>query len=243
MTLDQKQETALFRYSVIAPLETGISDPSISNREFFRQAAQKAYTGPDGNPTTVSASTIEKWHRYYQKDGFNGLMPQSRKDEGISRKLDQDLQAQIRFLRSEHPRIPAAEIRRKLIDNGSIHSGQVSVSTVERFVRQLRREDGHGPGKDMHRYERPHINEVWYGDTCYGPYLSDSSGKKRVFLIALIDDASRFIVSADVFFHDNYESLMTVIRSAVSKHGRPKLFSFDYPDVLTIPKVYNAALI
>lgn len=227
MTLDQKQGIALFRYGVIAPLETGTSDPSISNNEFFRRAAEKTYIGPDGRPTTVSSSTIEKWHRYYQKDGFDGLMPQSRKDEGISRKLDQDLQSQIRFLKSEHPRIPAAEIHRKLIENGSIRIGQVSVSTVERFIRQIRKEEEVSDGTDMHRYERSHINEVWYGDTCYGPYLSAGDGKKRVFFIALIDDASRFIVAADIFFNDNYENLMSVIRSAVSKYGRPKLFSFD----------------
>ena len=227
MTLDQKQAIALFRYGVIAPLETGTSDPSISNNEFFRRAAAKTYIGPDGKATTVGASTIEKWHRYYQKDGFAGLMPQSRKDEGVSRKLDQDLQSQIRFLKAEHPRIPAAQIHRKLIENGSIRDGQVSVSTVERFLRHIRKEEGPAGGKDMHRYERPHINEVWYGDTCYGPYLSTESGKKRVFFIALIDDASRFIVGADVFFNDSYENLMAVIRSAVSKYGRPKLFSFD----------------
>ena len=227
MTLDQKQAVALFRYGVIAPLETGTSDPSISNNEFFRQAAQKTYTGPDGKPVTVSASTIEKWHRFYKKNGFDGLMPQSRCDEGVSRKLDQDLQSQIRFLKAEHPRMPAAQIHRKLIDNGSIRIGQVSVSTVERFVRQLRKEDNTGSGKDMRRYERPHINEVWYGDTCYGPYLSTDDGRKRLFFIALIDDASRYIVGADVFFHDNYESLMGLIRSAVAKYGRPKLFSFD----------------
>lgn len=227
MTLDQKQNIALFRYGVIAPLETGTGDPSISNNEFFRRAAGKTYTGPDGKTVTVSASTIEKWHRYYQKDGFDGLMPQGRKDEGISRKLDQDLQSQIRFLKSEHPRIPAAEVHRKLIDNGSIRAGQVSVSTIERFIRQIRKEGCPADGKDMRRYERPHINEVWYGDTCYGPYLPADGGKKRVFFIALIDDASRFIVAADAFFNDNYENLMAVIRSAASKYGRPKLFSFD----------------
>ena len=112
MTLDQKQQVALFRYGVIAPLETGSSDPSISNNEFFRRAAAQIYTGPDGKPTTVSASTIEKWHRFYKKDGFNGLLPQSRKDEGVSRKLDQDLQIQIRQLKTSHPRITAAEIHR-----------------------------------------------------------------------------------------------------------------------------------
>ncbi len=79
----------------------------------------------------------------------------------------------------------------------------------------------------MRRYERAHINEVWYGDICFGPYLSTPEGKKRIYFMALIDDASRFIVAADVFFNDNYENLMSLIRSAVLKHGIPHLFSFD----------------
>lgn len=227
MTMDQKQQIALFRYGVIAPLETGMSDPDISNNEFFRQAAKKTYIAPDGRPTTIGASTIEKWHRYYKKDGFEGLLPQSRKDEGVSRKLDQDLQSQIRFMKTEHPRMTAAEIYRQLLSNGSIAIGQVSESTIERFVRYIKVEAGLTENKDMRRYERPHINEVWYGDTCYGPYLDTDEGKKRVYFIALIDDASRFIVAADIFFNDNFENLMVVIKSAVSKFGRPKLFSFD----------------
>lgn len=75
MTFDQKQKTALFRYSVIAPLETGNSDPSISNNAFFRQAAAKSYTNPEGKTVTVGASTIEKWHRAYKKGGFDALFP------------------------------------------------------------------------------------------------------------------------------------------------------------------------
>ena len=227
MTFDQKQKTALFRYSVIAPLETGNSDPSISNNEFFRQAAAKSYTDPDGKTVTVGASTIEKWHRAYKKGGFDALFPRSRKDEGASRKLDQDLQSRIRFLLKEHPRITAAEIHRTLLSDGHIHIGQVSPSTVERFVRLEKGREGFSPNKDMRRYERTHINEVWYGDTMYGPWLKDKEGKRRVFLIALIDDASRFIVAADLFFHDSFENLMTVIRPAVSKFGRPGLFTFD----------------
>ncbi len=134
---------------------------------------------------------------------------------------------QIRHLKEAHPRITAAEIYRILLSSGSIHAGQFSVSTVERFVRLLKKEEGDTSNKDMRRYERPHINEVWYGDTCYGPWLSTAEGKKRVYFIALIDDASRFIVAADIFFHDSFENLMAVIHSAVSRFGRPKLFSFE----------------
>ncbi len=61
------------------------------------------------------------------------------------------------------------------------------------------------------------------------------SGKKKVYIIALIDDASRFITGIDIFFQDNFVNLMSVMRSAVSRYGRPKVFSFDYTDILTIP--------
>lgn len=61
-----------------------------------------------------------------------------------------------------------------------------------------------------------------------GPYLKTDDGKKhRIYIIALIDDASRFIVGIDVFFHDTFVNLMSVIKSAVAKYGRPQLFNFD----------------
>lgn len=227
MTLDQKQAIALFRYSVIAPLESGSFDPRKSKNDFFRDAAGKTYTDPDGNPKKVSFHTIKKWHRYYKRDGLDGLMPQSRCDEGESRALDSDRKDQIRYLLDKYPRITAAETYRRLLSNGSIDIGEVSLSTIERFVRLVRKEDPAPQGKEMHRYERAHINEVWYGDTCFGPYLSTPEGKRRIYFMALIDDASRFIVAADVFFNDNYENLMYLIRSAVLKHGVPHLFSFD----------------
>ena len=227
MTLDQKQAIALFRYSVIAPLESGSFDPGRSKNDFFREAAAKTYMDPEGKPKKVSFHTIKKWHRYYKRDGFEGLMPQSRSDEGESRALDQDRKEQIRYLLDKYPHITAAETYRKLLSNGSIDIGEVSLSTVERFVRFVRKKAPVPQGKEMHRYERAHINEVWYGDTCFGPYLSTQEGKKRVYFMALIDDASRFIVAADVFFNDNYENLMYLIRSAVLKYGVPHLFSFD----------------
>ena len=82
--------------------------------------------------------------------------------------------------------------------------------------------------QEMRRYERPHINEVWCGDSSMGPYLKTEDGKKhRVYVIALIDDASRFITGVDVFFNDNFVNLMSVMKSGISKYGRPKVFNFD----------------
>ena len=40
-------------------------------------------------------------------------------------------------------------------------------------------------------------------------------------------DASRFITGIDVFYNDNFINLMSVMKSAVSKYGRPKVLNFD----------------
>jgi hypothetical protein len=51
--------------------------------------------------------------------------------------------------------------------------------------------------------------------------------KKRVYVIALIDDASRMIVGIDIFFNDNFVNLMSVMKTAVTRFGRPKMLNFD----------------
>ena len=79
----------------------------------------------------------------------------------------------------------------------------------------------------MRRYERAHVNEVWCGDSSVGPYLKTKDGRKhKVYVIALIDDASRYIVGINVFFHDNFANLISVMKSAVAKFGVLKLFNF-----------------
>lgn len=83
----------------------------------------------------------------------------------------------------------------------------------------------------MRRYEWLHINEVWYWDSIVGSNLKTDNGRKRkVFIFALIDDTSRFIVGIDVFFdvffNDNFVNPMSVIKSAVVKLGPASALSF-----------------
>lgn len=228
MTEEKKQETALMRYAIIAPLVAGLSTDYASNREFFLDAARKGAVRPDGKVIHYSPDTIERWYLHYKKDGFSSLLPSARSDSGKSRVLDDDIQEQIRHLKLTYPRMTSAAICRLLHDSGSAASGEVSESTVNRFVKQLMAEQRLSGNRDMRRYERAHINEVWCGDSSVGPRLADGKGQKhRVYIIALIDDASRFILAASAFYNDSFVNLMAVIRSAVSRAGVPRVFNFD----------------
>ena len=228
MDQEKKQAIALMRYSAIAPLITGLSDDYDSLTAFFNNASIKGVIHPDGTVKHYAPGTIEKWYRNYKENGFDSLIPTGRGDQGKPRKLDADLQEQIKYLKSNYPRMSASAIYRQLRDNGSIKNGEVSESTVNRYINLLAVQMKATANHDMRRYERAHINEVWCGDSSVGPYLKTPDGKKhKVYIIALIDDASRFIVGIDVFFNDNFINLMSVMKSAVAKYGRPGMFNFD----------------
>lgn len=228
MKQDKQQAVALMRYGAIAPIIAGLDENYPNKSSFFREISEKGIVGPDGSVNHYAPTTIEKWYLDYQKHGFDALVPKGRSDAGMSRRLDDELQERIRYFKTNYPRMSAAAIYRQLKTDGSVIHGQVSESTVCRFVNRIQNELHQTPNRDMRRYERPHINEVWCGDSSVGPRFTDPEGvKHRLYIIALIDDASRFITGIDIFYNDNFVNLMTVIKSAVSKYGRPKIFNFD----------------
>ena len=228
MNDSKKQSIALMRYSAIAPAVTGTLDHYESMSAYFRDVPARGIQAPDGSVRHYAASTLEKWYIAYKKSGFDALVPASRSDCGTSRKIDDALEEEIRYLKTHYPRLSAAAIYRQLQDKGSIKKGDLSEATLLRFIKQMELREKLTNNQDLRRYERPHINEVWCGDSSVGPYLKTPDGKKhKVYVIALIDDASRFIVGVDIFFNDTFLNLMSVIRSAVSKYGVPKVFNFD----------------
>ena len=169
MEQNQKHEIALMRYSVISPLITGLQEDYPSLDAFFRAASVKGVTAPDGSIRKYAPATIENWYRAYKSGGFDALLPAGRSDAGKPRKLDDELQEQIRYLKTNYPRMSAAAIYRQLQDNGSIRQSEISESTINRYINLLALELKTTNNQDMRRYERPHINEVWCGDSSVGP--------------------------------------------------------------------------
>ena len=228
MEQDYRHDIALMRYSAIAPLIPGLPEGYRNLTEYLEKASQKGLLHPDGEVRNYAPKTLYKWYFNYQKGGFDALLPAGRNDCGKPRKLDDDLKEKIAYLKGRYPRMGAAAIFRQLKEDGSIKDGDVSESTVNRYVNRLAHEAGNTPVQDMRRYERPHINEVWCGDSSAGPYIKTQDGRKRrVYVIALIDDASRLVTGAGVFFEDTFVNLMTVMKGAVAKYGVPRMFNFD----------------
>lgn len=227
MTNEKMNEYALMRYGIIAPVICRTLPPETSVKEFLLEASNQTYTDPSGKRRRFSFSTLERWLYSYRKSGFAGLMPNSRSDCGKFRKIDDEIQEIVRNYKKEHPRAAATDIYAKLVNDGVIINGSISLSTLTRCLNKIKEESNIQDTNEMRRYERPHINEVWCGDSCVGPKIISNGGKKRVYIIALIDDASRFIPGALATYEDNFVSLMKLIRTSTAKYGVPKRFNFD----------------
>ncbi len=67
MTQEQTHAVALMRYSVIAPLISGLQDNFSSHEAFFRDASARGVIAPDGTTKHFAPTTIKKWYNHYNK--------------------------------------------------------------------------------------------------------------------------------------------------------------------------------
>ncbi|MFA5260920.1 MAG: DDE-type integrase/transposase/recombinase, partial [Candidatus Omnitrophota bacterium] len=73
-----------------------------------------------------------------------------------------------------------------------------------------------------------YANQLWQGDTMFGPYVRDHENKpKQTKLIAFIDDASRVACHAQFFFEETTAMLIDVLRAAFYKRGIPEQLYVD----------------
>ena len=134
MDQDKKQAIALMRYSAIAPLISGTQTDYDSLNSFFREVSAKGLKSPNGELRHYAPATLKKWYLAYKKDGFDALIPSGRADCGVSRKIDDELSEEIRYLKHTYPRLSASAIYRQLQDKGSISAKQISEAQAYRFL-------------------------------------------------------------------------------------------------------------
>lgn len=221
---DLIQQLALFKFSVISPVVNKTHEFK-SDMAFFRNAALKQYTLPNGKISTFSHLTIKNWYINYCKNGLQALVPKGRSDFGSSRALPIDAHKRIFELKSQYPHITGKAIYKKLIEEGVINSKDASISSIYRFLRS--NELRHIPTVERKAFEMEHANDCWQCDTSHGPVITIDGKKVQTYLIQIIDDASRLLVGHQFFLNDNSFNLQIVLKQAVKTYGIPKKIFVD----------------
>ncbi len=221
---NDKNDIALFKFAIIANLVNNTYECK-SKEEFFRNAALKKYTLPNGKETTLTAGTIKKWYADYKKYGFEALKPKCRSDIGSSRSLPVECIDKITEIKSKYPYITGKAIYNKLVEDGDILAKNVSLASLYRF---LNNNNFHTHTiTERKAFEMEFANDCWQGDTSHGPILTIDGKKIQTYLIQLIDDASRLIVGYQFFLNDNALNFQLVLKQAIKTYGVPKKIFVD----------------
>jgi len=213
-------ERALWRFSLIAPLLHRA--PGVSLTEMARQLSAEVKHGPDGEPMLVSAETLVRWLRRYREGGLEALENQARSDRGHSRRLNPDVVARVLELSAEQPGWTVKAMHRQLQRE---LGREVPIKPVYRLLKGRRRV----AAAEAHRRRPPGIPQLlWLADTMHGPDVYGPRRKKRKsFLVAVLDDASRTVMAASFTLADNVQTLMPVVREALLARGLPHRLLVD----------------
>jgi len=220
-------ETAYFRFSLIAPVIQGtFTDPT--KTAYYRRVTENIFSLPNGKTMIYNPKTLEKWEEYYRKKGMDGLIPHERSDSGQTRVLDENAIAEIHQLKEKFPRINATLIYTKLVEDGIIKQQQVSLSSVQRFIKHNNLKSAVNPNqKDRKAFEEEYPCGMFQADTSYTCYIKENGKLRRTYLIQLVDDHSRMIVGSRFFYSENAYNFQQVLKEAISRYGLCKKLYLD----------------
>jgi hypothetical protein len=217
-SMDYAIKLAHFKFSLIAPVIQGnFLDPSKS--AYYKRVTEKPLARPDGTTFPYRPKTLESWEQGYRKGGMDALMPGTRSDKGAPRKLPDTAMAEIYRLKEKFPRLNAAQIHLYLIREGFITS-KTSLRCVQRFIKAFNLKSGSaGAVRDRKAFEETHFGAMFQADSCFFPHITENGKSRRTFLMMIVDDYSRMIVGAKLFYNDNAENFQILLKQAVSTYG------------------------
>jgi transposase InsO family protein len=169
-----------------------------------------------------SKRTIYRWLRN-AKEQTEKKIKRAKKKRRRRRKYPQKIFTRIVELKKEVPNRSAPMVHRILEEE--FHMLVPSISTVRKYIRdQGLTTDKRKRTVGYIRFAREKPNDLWQIDIA-GVQTVGHLGK--VYLIALIDDCSRFIVAARYFKDQKGVNVMKVVRNAILGYGRPNQILAD----------------
>ena len=226
---DTRQAVALFRYGLIADL-VNLPPGMPGTGARLRAKARQDYVIPGTTRTRIAAETMRHWLYDYRKGGFDALYPKNRGDRGRVRRMPPDIAEMLISIKEDNP----AYSVRAVIDAARKRDLPADIylapSTVHRLLAREglleRRPDQ--PVEDRRRFSYRLAGELWMSDVMHGPPIPDGRGHRRkTYLIAFIDDATRVVPFAAFAFSESTPAFLPVFKQALLRRGQPARLYVD----------------
>ena len=175
----------------------------------------------------ISDRTLRRYLSEYRKSGFLGLKPKQTGRPGLRSIPDEILKEAI-HLRREVSGRSVDTIIQILEWEKKIEPGSVKRSTLQEHLAR----EGYSSSQmriyresavAARRFQKSSRNSLWQSDIKYGPYING----KQVYLVAFIDDCTRFVLHAEFYPVLDASIVEDAFRQALIKFGAPKRVYFD----------------
>jgi putative transposase len=228
---DRRQNIALFRYGLIADL----LQPPPDNKGLNERLAAKAaldYTIPGSTRTRVAAETLRDWLKAYRRSGFDALLPKERADRGQARALPAAAVEALLAAKEGNPKLSVQLVIREARKCADVPPElPLPSSTVHRLLTRhglMDRPKDDPSDQDRRRFAFAQAGQMWMSDVMHGPsVLVGDRTKRKTYLIAFIDDATRVVPYAAFALSENTATFLPVLQQAIARRGLPQRLYVD----------------
>ena len=177
----------------------------------------------------VGVSTLSKWKRIFRAKGEEGLLAYGEAGKRPKKELPAAAQEKLRShvleVKREYPFFGVLRVWKWLLRTAflpvsfrQVRHALAEADLIGKATRKKRR-----PRKPR-RFERLTPNDLWATDITQ----FDLAGGMTVYVIAFIDDHSRYIVSWGIYAGCATELVLEVLRKGIAVYGRPNDMLTDH---------------
>jgi putative transposase len=171
------------------------------------------------------------WLRKCREGGFDALKPRLRHDHGQSHALPQEVADLLVSIKDENPDLSVQLVIQQALASDRVSEGlQLAPSTVHRLLTRaglMAKRPGNPTSKDHRRFSFEKAGDLWMSDVMHGPAVAVAGKKRKTYLIAFIDDATRVVPYAAFALSENTAAFLPVLKEAVLRRGCCRRLSVD----------------
>lgn len=220
---------ALFRLSVLGPLASRKKLERGELKSLLSDLASRHYDIPDSQRTQITEATIERWYYQYRKGGIDALAPKTRSDQNQS-KLPSSIQEAILKAKKDNPSRSINAIITLLELQGLVGKGTLTRSSIYRLLKAHNlssRVLSNPETIERRRFVAEYAGDLWQGDVMHGPSIPIKGKHRKLYLVSLMDDASRLIVHSEFRLGETALDIEAVLKQATLKRGLPNCLLLD----------------
>ena len=227
---DHRQAVALFRYGLIADL-VQVPPGTKGLYDLIRAKAERDYVIPGSTRTRVAPETLRDWLKRYRNGGFEALLPKPRADRGRPRALPPQVVDVLLGIKEGNPKLSVQLVIREARNHPEVPPElPLPPATVHRLLARHGLMDnpvGEASEAVRRRFAFQQAGELWMSDVMHGPAVYVGGRKRKTYLIAFIDDATRVIPHCAFALAENTTTFLPVLKQAILRRGLPARLYVD----------------